>query len=98
MLANEIVRVLTKRQYIDKIKPMKKNMKHDKVTDQLRQIIADSGMTMGEVSRAAEIDKTGLSRFLSGERGVSARVLDKIGELYGLRIAADRPRPNEDRK
>jgi transcriptional regulator with XRE-family HTH domain len=73
---------------------MKKKAKH-KLTDQLRQIIADSGMTMGEVSRAAGIDKTGLSRFLSGERGVSAKVLDKIGALYGLRFTIDKPNGKE---
>lgn len=73
----------------------KKQTKQTKLTDQLRHIIMDSGLTLGEVSRAAGIDKTGLSRFLSGERGVSATVLDKIGELYGLHMEAERPQPKK---
>ncbi len=61
------------------------------LTDQLRRIIAESGKTLGQISRDTGIDKSALSRFLSGERGVSAAVLDMLGDYLGLRFTR---RPN----
>ena len=46
----------------------------EKLTDQLRRIVTDSGKTLGQITRDTGIDKSALSRFLSGERGVSAHV------------------------
>ena len=62
-----------------------------KLTDELRRIMADCGKTLGQISRDTGIDKTALSRFLKGERGVSCAVMDKLGEYLGLRIVADKP-------
>ena len=56
------------------------------LTDELRAIVAGCGKTLGEISRDTGIDKTALSRFLSGERGVSCAVMDKWGKYLGLRI------------
>lgn len=61
--------------------------KHNtKMTDQLRRIVAESGMSLGQLSRATGIDKSALSRFVNGERGVSMQALDALGECLGLGI------------
>ena len=65
---------------------MAKKAKHVKLTDQLRQIVRDCSLTPAEISRQGGIDKSKLSRFLSGERFVSPAVLDQLGDLLGLEI------------
>jgi hypothetical protein len=70
--------------------PMRKKTT-ERLTDQLRQAVADSGRTLGEFSRDTGIDKSALSRFVNGERGLSMEGLDAIGKYLGLRIVADKP-------
>lgn len=70
-----------------------KKAAHETLTEELRRIVAGCGKAQGEISRDTGIDKTALSRFLSGERGVSCAVMDKLGEYLGLRIVkATKPR------
>jgi transcriptional regulator with XRE-family HTH domain len=69
----------------------------EKLTDQLRRIVTDSGKTLGQITRDTGIDKSALSRFLSGERGVSAHVLDQLGDYFSLRIVADEPKAKKGR-
>ncbi len=71
--------------------PIRKQPKQ-KLTDQLRQAVADSGRTLGEFSRGTGIDKTALSRFVNGERGVSMESLDAIGDYLDLRLVGGKPR------
>jgi transcriptional regulator with XRE-family HTH domain len=55
-------------------------------------------MTLGEFSRATGIDKSALSRFVNGERGVSAAAMDAIGKCLGLSIVkATKPRRKKGR-
>ncbi len=68
-----------------------------KLTDELRQIVAGCGKTLGQISRDTGIDKSALSRFLNGERGVSCEVMDKLGEYLRLRIVADKPKTKKGR-
>ncbi len=70
---------------------MKKKTKQ-KLTDQLRGAVADSGRTLGEFSRDTGIDKSALSRFVNGERGLSMESLDTIGDYLGLRVVAGKPK------
>ena len=70
---------------------MKKKTKQ-KLTDQLRRAVADSGRTLGEFSRDTGIDKSALSRFVNGERGLSMESLDTIGYYLSLRVVAGKPR------
>jgi transcriptional regulator with XRE-family HTH domain len=65
--------------------PMGKRAKL-KLTDQLRKAVADSGKTLGEFARDTGIDKSALSRFVNGERGLSMEALDTIGDYLGLEI------------
>jgi hypothetical protein len=79
---------LTLWQLLVRIMPMKE--KYSMLTDQLRMILLESGLSLGEISRATGIDKSALSRFLSGERTVSSRALDALGEFYQLRFVVGR--------
>jgi len=68
------------------------------LTAQLRQAVAGCGMTLGELSRATGIDKSALSRFVNGERGVSTDAMDAIGKCLGLSIVkATKPRAKKGR-
>jgi DNA-binding Xre family transcriptional regulator len=69
---------------------MKKQSKQS-LTAQLRRMVADSGQTLGELARNTGIDKSALSRFVNGERGLSMQALDAIGDHLGLRLVADKP-------
>ncbi len=64
---------------------MRKN-KPQTLTSQLRQAVADSGETLGELARQTGIHKSALSRFVNGERGLSMNALDALGEHLRLQI------------
>jgi transcriptional regulator with XRE-family HTH domain len=66
--------------------------KRAKLTEQLRQAVLNCGETQYAVCKATGIDKTALSRFINGERGVSMKVLDTLGEYLGLQIVNDKPK------
>jgi plasmid maintenance system antidote protein VapI len=65
--------------------------KHTPLTEQLRQAVLNCGETQYAVCKATGIDKTAMSRFINGERGVSMKVMNTLGEYLGLRIVADKP-------
>jgi ribosome-binding protein aMBF1 (putative translation factor) len=56
------------------------------LSDQVRDAIRESGMLAQEVAHGARIHKSAMSRFLSGERGLSIEGLDRIGVFLGLDI------------
>ena len=62
------------------------------LTDQLRQAVLNSGQSQYAICKATGIDKSALSRFVTGERGVSCEAMDILGEYLGLRIVADKPK------
>ena len=76
---------------------MKKKTKQ-KLMEQLRRAVADSGKTLGEFSRDTGIDKSALSRFVNGERGLSMEAIDAVGEYLRLRIVADKSKPKKGGK
>jgi hypothetical protein len=55
-------------------------------TDQLRQIVESCGISRYQLSKESGIDETTLCRFVHGERCLSERNLDKLGEYLGLEI------------
>jgi transcriptional regulator with XRE-family HTH domain len=67
----------------------------NKLTEQLRAAVKNCGMTLGELTKATDIDKAALSRFLNGHRGVSMEAMDALGELLGLRIVANKTKPTK---
>jgi DNA transposition AAA+ family ATPase len=63
-----------------------KKVKHLRVTDQLRRLIRESGVTCYVIARETGVSNAALSRFLSGERGLSAKALDTLGDYFGWRV------------
>jgi transcriptional regulator with XRE-family HTH domain len=61
------------------------------LTEQVRQAIENSGKTRYRIAKETGISEVTLCRFASGERGLSMKALDKIGEYLGLRIVEDKP-------
>jgi hypothetical protein len=68
-----------------------------KVSDQLRRIIADCGLSRYEISKRTGIDEATLSRFMYGERGLSMKALDRLGDSLGLTVKM-RQKPEQQGK
>lgn len=68
--------------------------KRRKVSDQVRAAIDRCGMTRYQVAKLAGIDQSAMSRFMSGERGLSMEALDAVGEVIKLKVSI----PTEPRK
>ena len=60
------------------------------LSEQLRELVRSSGLSMMAVARGAEIDPAALSRFLSGQRGLSMPSLDRLGEFLDVKVTARR--------
>jgi ribosome-binding protein aMBF1 (putative translation factor) len=60
----------------------------ERLTDQLREAIDDSGMSRYAVAKAIGLDQSTLSRFMSGKAGLALATVDKLGELLGLKLVA----------
>jgi len=56
------------------------------VSDQLRQAIDDSGLTRYRIAQESGISATALALFYNGQRGLSSKALDKLGECLQLTI------------
>jgi predicted transcriptional regulator len=69
---------------------MAKKPKRLKVTDQLRKLIRDSGVTCYRIAEETKVSNAALSRFLSGERGLSAKALDALGDYFGWEVIVRR--------
>jgi transcriptional regulator with XRE-family HTH domain len=57
-----------------------------KFSDQLRQAIDGCGLTRYAIAKATGIAESTLSRFMSGERGLPMKTLDRLAECLGLEI------------
>jgi hypothetical protein len=78
--------VLTISQHDDKVLTMSKIKAT--LVDQVRQAVRESGSTQIALADLADIDKTALSRFLSGERGLSMADLDSLADVLRLKVVA----------
>ena len=61
-------------------------------TGQLRRIVENCGMSRYQLAKESGVDETTLCRFAHGERCLSERNLDKLGEYLGLQIVANKPK------
>jgi hypothetical protein len=66
-----------------------KHMAHKKikVSDQVRRIVETCGQTRYAIAKATEIDQSAMTRFMSGERGLSSAALDVLGEYLDLQVS-----------
>ena len=51
-------------------------------------------MTRYEIAKRTGIEQSALSRFMSGERGLSTATLDKLGGLLDLEVVVHGRRPS----
>ncbi len=65
--------------------------KREKLSDQLRRILAESGLSRYEIAKRSGVDEAALSRFASGQRGLTTETLDRLGEALGLELKVKRP-------
>jgi transcriptional regulator with XRE-family HTH domain len=57
-------------------------------SDQLRRLIDDSGQTRYAIAKTTKISQGTLSRFMSGERGLPMKTLDRLAAHLGWRVVA----------
>ena len=63
-----------------------------KVSDQLRRLIRDADVTCYQIAKATGVSNAALSRFLSGERGLSSKALDTLGKYFGWEVVQRKAR------
>ena len=56
------------------------------MSDQLRECIEVSGLSLCQIARDIDVNISTLSRFMNEERGLQIRVIDDLGEYLGLEI------------
>jgi hypothetical protein len=63
-----------------------------KLSDQIRHAVVHCGETRYAIAQATEIDQATLSRFMSRERGLPMKTLDRLAEHLGLIVIVKRQR------
>jgi plasmid maintenance system antidote protein VapI len=61
-------------------------MAHKKLSDEIRDVLAASGMSRHAIAKALGIAESTLSRFVNGKGGLSMEYLARLGELLGLHV------------
>jgi transcriptional regulator with XRE-family HTH domain len=56
------------------------------ITDQLRQAIQDSGLSLNELERQCGVSHAVLSRFMTGKRTLTLPLAGKVCETLGLQL------------
>ena len=67
---------------------MAKRVKVESMNDQMRRLIRDSGQTCYRIAKQTGISNATLSRYLSGERGLSSEAIDTLGKHLGWTVTA----------
>jgi hypothetical protein len=57
-----------------------------KFSDQVRAAVEASGRSRYSICKEIELAQSNLSRFMSGEKGLSMDALDRLGILLGLEL------------
>ena len=60
------------------------------LSEQVRRAIQDSGKTQYRIAKESGVDKGALSRFMSGERGLTLESLDRLTDYLGLVLCTRR--------
>ena len=64
----------------------KKRTTRPKFSEQIRTAIQESELTRYEIAKRTGVDQAALSRFMSGERGLSTSSLDKLMVVLELEV------------
>lgn len=68
------------------------NPKRLKVSEQLKVIVETCGVTRYRLAREIGVAESTLSRFIHGERTLSSKAIDALGEYLGLEIVMHNPK------
>lgn len=61
-----------------------------KLSDQVRQAVKASGLSRYRICKTLRIAESTLSRFMSGQGGLSMEYLDALADLLELNIATEK--------
>lgn len=67
-------------------------------SDQLRNAVRECGTTRYALAKQLAISESTLSRFLSGERGLTLDLVDKLADVLGLQVIVTVQRANRPRR
>jgi len=59
-----------------------------RLSDQVRKAIDASGKSRYRIAKDLRVSEATLSRFMSGERGLTLTVLDRLADYLGLTLCA----------
>ena len=59
------------------------------LSEQLRRLIEESDLSRYRICKEIGLTESAMSRFMSGERGLSMDVLDRVFALLKLRVIAE---------
>jgi transcriptional regulator with XRE-family HTH domain len=59
-------------------------------SDQIRRVVATSGMTQAEIGKLAGLSRSQMSRFVSGERFLTGKALDALAAVLRLQVTIGR--------
>ena len=62
------------------------------LTEQLREAIETAGVTRYEIAKQTGVGQAALSKFVLGQRGLSNKAMDAVGEYLGLVIVKKQPK------
>lgn len=69
---------------------MRKRSSNESLSDQLRRIIKADAPSLYRLAEDAGVDRSVLSRFVAGKRGLTTDTLDRLAVALRLRIVAGR--------
>ena len=68
-----------------------------KLSDQIRQAVRKSRLSQYAISKATGIDKATMSRFMSGERGLPMKTLDRLADFLHMNIVTGKRHQSKGR-
>lgn len=72
--------------------------KHEPITDAVRQLLAESGLTEYAICEQAGVDKATMSRFRNRQSGLTLQTLDRLAEHLGWELVAIKKSPRGKKK
>ena len=64
--------------------------KREKMSDRIRTVIKSAEQSQYRIAKETGIEQSTLSRFMSGERGLSMDALDTLFEYFDLEVVSRR--------
>lgn len=69
----------------------KRQSKEPTMSDQLRQAIVDSGLSVYAVAKGSGVSQPVIARFVAGERDIRMATADQLFAFFQMRATAPKP-------